>query len=155
MWATIPTTEFYIPEWQKDAEYVGFDEVNNLSKFVTALKGPGILAIKQTKEVDEVYNKIRNKVHETYVKIYKNIKKEISIKERIAITKKVINKYKPKYDKALNKFKITQTTNNQGILFYTKNTIFSEPKKDVPQFFISIMPETKENIEGLKKAWNR
>jgi hypothetical protein len=71
------------------------------------------------------------------------------------ISIKVNNEFRPKLAKALSKFKILQPTNNQGILFYTKSTLHSEPKMTGPRLFISIMPGTKANIEALDNSWNK
>ena len=76
-------------------------------------------------------------------------------KEKSEIYDKVNSEFRPKYVKALSKFKVLQTTNNQGILFYARTAIHSEPKKDVPRFFVSILPGTQANIEGLDNAWNK
>ncbi len=137
----------------KDGQYPGFTPEDNPSKFITVLKGPGTFAIKQTKEVDEIYKKT---IDAEYSKVDKLIgKKKLTDKEKMDISNKVNDEFRPKYAKALSKFKITQTTNNQAILFYTKSTLHSEPKMNGPRLFISIMPGTKANIEGLANAWNK
>jgi hypothetical protein len=56
--------------------------------------------------------------------------------------------------------KIIQVKNNQGVIFYAESggiggALHSEPKFDENRIFISILPGTKDNIEGLKKRWNR
>ena len=51
-----------------------------------------------------------------------------------------------------NKFKkqiITQSKYSQALVFYTKSTLHSEPKTDVPRLFVSIMPGSKAFIEGF------
>jgi hypothetical protein len=156
-WLTIRVTMldsyFDIPRWHKDGPFAGFTPEDNTSKFLTVLKGPGTLAIKQTKEVDEIFHKIKNAED---IKVIKLIgKKGITFKEKMDISIKVNNEFRPKYAKALSKFKVLQPTNNQAILFYTKSTLHSEPKMDAPRLFISILPGSKANIEGLDKAWNK
>ena len=156
-WLTIRVTLkepfFDIPRWHQDYAYRGFSPEDYASKFVTVLKGPGTLAIKQTKEVDEVYNKINKAEHTKILKLIN--KKGMTNKEKAEIYDKVNNEFRPKYVKALSKFKVLQPTNNQGILFYARTAIHSEPKKDVPRFFVSILPGTQANIEGLDNAWNK
>ena len=156
-WLTIrvsmPDSYFDIPRWHKDGSYAGFTPEDNSSKFLTVLKGPGTLAIKQTKEVDEIYKKT---LDAEYDKVNKLIgKKKLTDNEKMDISNKVNEEFRPKFAKAFGKFKVLQPANNQAILFYTKSTLHSEPKMTSPRLFISIMPGTKANIEGLDKAWNK
>jgi len=72
---------------------------------------------------------------------------------------KIHYKYRPIYADKLKNEKIIQVKNNQGLIFYANSggidgAIHSEPKIDDNRMFISILPGTKENIEGLKKRWN-
>ena len=150
---SMPDSYFDIPRWHKDGSYAGFTPEDNSSKFLTVLKGPGTLAIKQTKEVDEIYKKTLDAEYDKVEKIIST--KKLTDKEKMDISIKVNNEFRPKFAKALSKFKVLQPENNQAILFYTKSTLHSEPKIDGPRLFISIMPGTKANIEGLDNSWNK
>jgi hypothetical protein len=57
---TLPNSNYDIPRWHKDGQYPGFTPEDNPSKFITVLKGPGTFAIKQSKEVDEIYKKTKD-----------------------------------------------------------------------------------------------
>ena len=155
--ATLPNNLYDVPRWHKDGRF--FIKSNKASsKFVTVLKGPGTLFIKNTKNVSKIHNDITNKKHYETRQI-----KDYSIQEQI----KIDDKYRPIYVKKLKKAKIIQIKNNEGAIFYTgtvnriDNKVFitdgalhSEPQMDAPRLFISILPSSKKNIEELKQRWS-
>ena len=147
--ATIPTNEYDIPRWHKDGNFRGFDNSPDQSKFIIVLKGPGTLAIKQTKEVDEIFSNINQKELETRRSLYNKYKRDLTYKESNDIYDKVNKKFRPMYVKALSKFKILQPNKLQALVFHTQTTLHSEPKTDVPRLFVSIMPGSKAFIEGF------
>lgn len=134
-----------------DGGYIGFEDVD-VSKFITVIKGPGTLAIKQTKELDEIYYKIQDAEFSKVDKL--KGKKKLTDKENMNIYIKVNDEFRPKYAKAFSKFKVLQPKKNKVLVFYTRTTMHSEPKTDVPRLFISIMPGSKANIEGMDKPLN-
>ena len=154
--ATIPTHEFDIPRWHKDGGFSGFEDVD-VSKFVTVLKGPGTLAIKQNKEIDDIYDEMimkkRKLTRDLYEKALK-AKKVLSVDEEMKINIDAYEKIRKELYNKLKKQIITQSKYSQSLVFYTKSTLHSEPKTDVPRLFVSIMPGTKANIEGMDKPFN-
>ncbi len=143
---TTPTKSNNIPRWHHDGPFFG----NNIitSKFATVLKGPGTLLIKSTKKVSNIYNTIENASRE-------EMRKTNNYDNQI----KIHDKYRPIYAEKLKNEKIIQVKNNQGVIFYAESggiggALHSEPKFDENRIFISILPGTKDNIEGLKKRWN-
>lgn len=73
--ATLPNSTFDTPRWHKDGIYFfkenSFNEGENLiplkkddkiqSKFITVLKGPGTLFIKNNKKINNIYEEYKNK----------------------------------------------------------------------------------------------
>ena len=146
---TMPSNMFDTPRWHKDGTFFPPDmNEMGVSKFATALKGPGTLLIKSTKRINEIYNKCDEQE-------FNEMKLCTTMEERI----KIDDKYRPILAKKFSKEPIIQLKNNQGLVFFaaTPNDIgalHSEPKFDVPRMFISILPNTEENIIALKKSWN-
>jgi len=144
---TLPNDRFDKTRWHKDGKFFVKNKDDKTSKFATVLKGPGTLLLKSSKSINNKYRKIRSKrMLET---------KDKSEKEQEKINKK----YRAIYAKEFDTKKIIQPNNNQGVIFYTgfddvNGVIHSEPKMDEPRMFISIMPNTKENIEELYERWN-
>lgn len=144
---TTPLKEYYIPRWHQDGPFFGNDIIT--SKFATVLKGPGTLLIKSTKKVSNIYNTVQDASRE-------EMRKTNNQDDQI----KIHYKYRPIYADKLKNEKIIQVKNNQGLIFYANSggidgAIHSEPNFDDNRIFISILPGTKDNIESLKKRWNR
>ena len=157
-WMTIRVTlqhnEFDIPRWHKDGRFFKSDSIQ--SKFVTVLKGPGTLFIKESKKVNDIYDKHNNDILKSYIKH--------------KITTSLDDKIETKYRKILaNKFKKIkqhQLGPNQGLIFVNGNKnnnigfdennkliglMHSEPKNDTPRIFISILPGSETDIINLQK----
>ena len=141
---SLPNKNFKIPRWH-------FDGYKNQSKFVTVLKGPGTLIIKDTDI------KSRN----NYFDIQKKLWNEISEEEIKKKTTDELLRINDNHRKILaNKLKpdIDQPNNNQGLIFLTdigNNNkivgIHSEPDVNDKRVFISIMCGTKNFIMNLHK----
>jgi hypothetical protein len=139
--ATLPTDYFDEPRWHKDGIF--FVETGLGSyKFATTLIGPGTLIMKTNDKINKIYNNLQNKM--------------------------IKSDYDPKYRTILNKKlkdeKFKKLKNNDGIIFYTgdylndennNGVLHSEPKKDVPRLFISILPGTRDNIINLQERWKK
>jgi hypothetical protein len=141
----------------KDGSFAGFEDVD-VSKFVTVLKGPGTLAIKQNKEIDDIYDEMIMKKRKLVRNIYeKAVKanKVLSVDEEMKINIDAYEKIRKELYIKFKKQIISQPKKSQALVFYTKSTLHSEPKIDVPRLFISIMPGTKANVEGLANVWNK
>ena len=138
---TLPTTSYDDPRWHKDSNFFKDPNVES-TKFLTVLKGPGTLFIKKSKKVNELYYKILMEKFDKYKKLDISYNRETEEKYR----KLFINKFKD--------FKHNQVKTRDGLIFFTgthkdklKNGLLhSEPKKDVPRFFISILPGTESQI---------
>jgi hypothetical protein len=143
---TLATDDYNIKRWHKDAGKLFSQKRAYPYKFVTILKGPGTLFFKNSKQVNLIYenniknindavNKLENK------QLYNGDDDEITLKYR----KKLQNK--------LKNYKHKQLKNNEGLIFSIGDygTLHSEPKKDVPRFFISILPCTEIEINELIK----
>ena len=156
--ATTPTHEFDIPRWHKDgSNFAGYSGID-ISKFVTVLKGPGTLAIKQNKEIDDIYEEMKIKKRKFTRDLYekaKKAKKVLSFDEEMKINKDAYEKIRKELYIKLKKQKISQPKKSQVLVFHTETTLHSEPKTDVPRLFISIMPESKAFIEGLDSVYNK
>jgi hypothetical protein len=148
-WMTIrvslPHHYFDIPRWHKDGNFFNSETVQ--SKFVTILKGPGTLFIKESKKVNEIYNKNNEKIKKCYIKnkITKMLDNEIE------------NKYRKILAKKLKNVKQNQLGPTQGLIFLVGNNknkdliglMHSEPKNDTPRIFISILPGSETEIMDL------
>ena len=142
---TQPNNNFDIPRWHKDGLFFVNDNKQFNSKFVTTFKSNGTLFIRSTKKVNNIYNKFkdaRNAYHSNKTNIDTN--------------------YRSIFAKALEKEKIIQSKNDEGIIFFTGNekdkcALHSEPSfsnEKKPRLFISILPGSKINISELKKRFN-
>jgi len=145
-----PNKQFDIPRWHKDGTFFTGDKNEQSSvKFITTLKGPGTLLIKSTKKINKIYNEILEKKF-TEMSKYKTIQEKIKISDN----------FRPILAKKFSKEKYIQAKNNDGILFYTgiphdNAALHSEPKMDTSRIFISILPNSLENIKDLQKRWNK
>jgi len=144
---TLPNNLFDKTRWHKDSRFFIKNSDDKTTKFATVLKGPGTLLLKPTKSVNKTYRKIRDKLG--FERRGKSEKEQ----------EKINKKYRLIYAKEFDTKKIIQPNNNQGIIFYTgfddmNGAIHSEPMMDEPRMFISIMPNTKENIEELYEKLN-
>jgi len=145
-----PNKQFDIPRWHKDGTFFTGDKNEQSSvKFITTLKGPGTLLIKSTKKINKIYNEILKEQFEEMRK-YKTIQEKIKISDN----------FRPILAKKFSKEKYIQAKNNDGILFYTgiphdNAALHSEPKMDTSRIFISILPNSLENIKDLQKRWNK
>jgi len=147
---TLPHHEYDIPRWHKDGRFFNSDTVQ--TKFATVLKGPGTLFIKESKKVNEIYNKNNEEIRECYKKnkVTKMFDNEIE------------NKYRKILARKLKNVKHNQLEPNQGLIFLVgvnKNNdliglMHSEPKNDTPRIFISILPGLETEIMDLQKKWN-
>lgn len=163
-WLTIrvtqPNHDFDIPRWHKDGSYFLNDpDEKNSAKFAIALKGPGTLLIKKTKETINIFNETVKEERKEHLKYAQKNNFE-TMEEKIKLSIKISDKFRPIYAKNLAKQKVIKVLPNQGLVFYagfsTDNcAIHSEPKLDQPRMFISILPSTEINIKELKKRWNR
>ena len=154
---TQPNNMYDIPRWHKDGAML----VNNeMSKFITTLKGPGTLFIKSTKRLASMYNKINKLQMDEQGKYpYDNMRQDANnLKEQ----QKVGEKYRIIYAKKFKNEQIIQLDNNMGAIFFTgsdkdkdKAALHSEPKNTIPRMFISILPNSKENIEKIKEFSQR
>jgi len=145
-----PNKQFDIPRWHKDGTFFTGDKNEQSSvKFITTLKGPGTLLIKSTKKINKIYNEILEEQF-TEMRKYKTIQEKIKISDN----------FRPILAKKFSKEKYIQAKNNDGILFYTgiphdNAALHSEPKMDTSRIFISILPNSLENIKDLQKRWNK
>jgi hypothetical protein len=153
-WMTIrvslPHHDYDIPRWHKDGRFFKSDDVQ--SKFVTVLKGPGTLFIKESKKVNEIYNKNNEEIRECYKKnkVTKMFDNEIE------------NKYRKILAKKLKNVKQNQLAPKQGLIFLVGTDedynliglMHSEPKNDTPRIFISILPGSENEIMDLQKRWS-
>ncbi len=108
------------------------------------LRGDGTLLLNSTKKEEEYYLKMIQKRTKELSKIEKDSDKY----------NKVYESYRLKLSKKFKNSKITTLSNNEGLIFITHpgkffnfGAIHSEPVKDKPRLFISILPGTKEEIE--------
>ena len=156
---TQPTNSYDISRWHKDGKYFIDNDMKQLSmdsKFVTVLKGPGTLLIKSTKSINKIYKTINDKEREEKRNFpYNDTKNEYNL----VMQRKIGEKYRLIYAKRFDKKKIIQPTNNMSAILFSgddiiKGALHSEPKKDTPRMFISILPGSKKDIEELKKRWN-
>ena len=140
---TLPTNNYDIPRWHCDGPWLT-QNGQKQTKFVTILKGPGTLLMIDSK-------KIRKK----FIKIHKQQASEKRGKDPRA-QYEITQKYRPKFATELAKGSRIQLANDQGLIFtgtdgtdqYINNcSIHSEPVKDRPRFFISIVPGTQEQIQ--------
>ena len=145
---TLPNNKFDIPRWHKDGRYFRKSDKQS-PKFGTTLVGPGTLLIKNTKKIGKLFNHIRDLIFSDVNKLENK-----SISEMI----NVHDKYRPFYVKELDKMKIIQVKNNEGVIFYPQlnlksieGALHSEPKMDTPRIFISILPGSEIDINELKK----
>jgi hypothetical protein len=161
-WMTIrvslPDHKYDIPRWHKDGKFFKSDGV--LSKFVTVLKGPGTLFIKESKKVNDIYDKNNEEKDKSYIKN----------KVTTSLDDKIETKYRKILAKKFKKIKQYQLESNQGLIFvngYENNNIgfdknnnkliglmHSEPKNDTPRIFISILPGSQTEIMDLQKKRN-
>jgi len=153
----LPNNEFKIRRWHYDGIFFINNKNALQAKFVTVLKGPGTIFLKNEKAT-EIYNKL-----ETYIR-NKNKEKLIDKNTDIKTIIEIEKKYRPLYEKALKVIKEYQLKNNQGLIFITNSGnsdlvkhpfIHSEPNIDKPRFFISILPGSQEDIEALKLRWKK
>lgn len=139
---TLPTTAYDEPRWHKDANFFKNPNLES-TKFLTVLKGPGTLFIKKSKKVNELYYKI---LMEKFGEINK-----LGV---VGYNREIEEKYKKIFITKFKDFTHNQVKTRDGLIFFTgthidklKNGLLhSEPKKDVPRFFISILPGTESQI---------
>ncbi len=144
---TLPTDDYDEPRWHKDGNFFQ-NPIKDTSKFLTVLKGPGTLFIKKSKKVNEVFYKYFMKKREEYKKLGYGHNEEIE------------DKYKKIYVKEFKKCKHNQLKTKDGLIFFTGNyedefkngLLHSEPKKDVPRFFISILPGSETEINEYESS---
>jgi hypothetical protein len=145
---TMPTNAYDIPRWHKDGKFFK-NRKNYTSKFITILKGPGTLFIKNSKYMNDTYYKFLMKKKKEYEKL--NLKS----KEDILYNKEIEDKYKKIFVRKFKDLPKNQLATKQGLIFITGDhgnklnygLLHSEPKKVVPRFFISILPGTEDEIK--------
>jgi hypothetical protein len=136
IWITIRTTLksklFDIRRWHRDGSIFDYPHYS----FITTLIGPGTLFIKDTKEISKLYDK-------NNLEINNALKKSDNKQSYNAFDDDLSIRYRKKLANALKKFNYKQSKNNQGLIFKRgiDGLLHSEPKKDVPRFFILIMPD--------------
>ena len=154
----LPNDNYKMRRWHYDGTFFINNKDALQAKFVTILKGPGTMFLKNGKKASEIYDKIQEtERNEFRIFVNKNKNKNIDNKEKIKINIEYQEKYRPIYEKALKIIKESELKNNQGLIFITNHKnhfIHSEPNIDKPRFFISILPGSKENIEALAARWN-
>jgi len=99
--------------------------------------------------MNETYYKYLMKKRDEYNKLSLLNKKEIQF------NKEIEDKYRKLFIKKFKDLKKNQVKSRQGLIFITGDRVnkltdgllHSEPKKDVPRFFISILPGTESEIE--------
>jgi hypothetical protein len=154
----IHTNSYDIPRWHRDSPYyVGQEKP---SKFVTVLKGPGTILKDMTPENKEAYEAINAERNEKVINIpiryeedpirYKENREEFN-KE----LSKIDNSYKLKYVEALKDSETKQINNDEGLIFFAKEAMHSEPKVDRERIFISIIPLDKENLKNTQMCGNQ
>jgi hypothetical protein len=146
-----PTNAYDIPRWHKDGPY--YEGQENPSKFVTVLKGPGTLLKDMTPENKEAYDKIYLEKRE----LVKNIpvKYEENREEYLKELVKIDESLKLRYVEALKDSETKQINNNEGLIFFAKEAMHSEPKIDRERIFISILPMDEENIKNVPMCRNQ
>ena len=141
---TMPNNYFDISRWHKDGKFFK-NRIGFTSKFLTVLKGPGTLFIEKSKYMNEIYYKYLMKKRDEYNKL----------KEKISYSKEIEDKYRKLFIRKFKNLKINQLESNKGLIFMTgehvdkltDGLLHSEPKMDVPRFFMSILPGTESEIE--------
>ena len=133
---SIPNDMFRIPRWHRDGPY--FKIIT--SKFITTLVGPPTLYIDDIDSIN-IYNTIN--------KVEMEERKGKSFEEEI----KIDAYYRPIYADKIKKYK--QLGEEEGMILYPLGLIHSEPDITEPRLFLSILPGTFEQIEELKKRWNK
>jgi len=144
--ATLPSNEYDIPRWHKDGNFFN-DPDRNASKFITILKGPGTIFIKKSKKLNDIYYKYFIKKRNEYNK------------NKDDYDEKIENKYRKLYINKFKDFKQNQLKTRDGLIFFTgihkdkliNGLLHSEPKKDTPRLFISILPGTESEINELEE----
>lgn len=143
---TLPDHRYDIPRWHKDGNF--FKNPKTVTtKFLTVLKGPGTLFIKKSKYMNETYYKYQMEKLDEYHKLNSSNKEKIYSEIELKYRKIFIRKFKD--------LKKNQLKTRDGLIFVTGShdnnlkdgLLHSEPKKDVPRFFISILPGTESEIE--------
>ena len=146
---SLPNTDFNIPRWHYDGQFFLNNPDAIQAKFVTVLKGPGTLFLKNEKESNEIFQKIKLEKRKELIKIKNNNYQKMD---------EIDDKYRPIINKALNKFKKSELKNNQGLIFTVnmeKHFIHSEPCINEPRLFISILPGSREDIDELKLRFGK
>lgn len=146
---SLPNTDFNIPRWHYDGPFFLNNPDAIQAKFITIFKGPGTLFLKNEKESNEIFQKIKLEKRKELIKIKNNNYQKID---------EIDNKYRPIINEALNKFKKTELKNNEGLIFSVnmeKHFIHSEPCINEHRLFISILPGSREDIEELKLRFGK
>lgn len=146
---SLPNTNFDIPRWHYDGPFFLNNPDAIQAKFITVLKGPGTLFLKNEKESNEIFQKFKSEKRKELIKIKNNNYQKMD---------EIDDKYRPIINKALSKFKKSELKNNEGLIFSVnmdKHFIHSEPSINDPRLFISILPGSKEDIEELKLRFEK
>jgi hypothetical protein len=146
-----PTNRHDIPRWHKDGPY--YEGQEKLSKFVAVLKGPGTLLKDMTPENKEAYDKIFLERRELLKN--KQVKYEENREEYFKELTKIDDSLKPRYIEALKDSETKQINNDEGLIFFAKEAMHSEPKIDRERIFISILPMDEENIKNVSMCRNQ
>jgi hypothetical protein len=142
---TLPTKEYDIKRWHCDGNYFRVSNRNDLFKFVTILQGPGTFFLKTTPKQRDIFLSIYN---EEWKK-----SKERNSESNIHPDKDMV--YRKALETKLEGLVIQAEKYQAAIFMSSVNTrttcgIHSEPPKDVPRMFLSIVPCTKEEAENHK-----
>ena len=144
--ATLPNNIFDIPRWHKDNRDFG-ESITKVPSFVTVLKGPGTLLIKNTKKVSTIYNDTLKKIN---IECRKIDNKNLPFNKAFLELAKINIEHRLLLAKNLKTIKIIQIKNNEGVIFYP-SALHSEPKIDTPRISIFILPVNETNVEMLKQ----
>ena len=150
----LPDPYFDIHRWHCDGAWLEYENKKQ-TKFVTVLKGPGTLLLENNKESRQIYIDIEKQRSDELKENTKNMTQSESFK--LQLSKEFREKYRLLLAAALKDANKIQINNDQGLIFtgvddngfktHVQNcTIHSEPVKDSPRIFISIVPGTKEQM---------
>jgi hypothetical protein len=153
--ATLPINSFDIKRWHCDGSYFAdfekpYQRRPDLFKFVTILQGPGTFFLKTTPKERLLYNSIEkeefenSKVREPDTKF--RASRDMKYREALDSRIEGIRVQAEKYQAAI----FISTIDERNIC-----GIHSEPPKNIPRMFLSIVPCTKEETEMHKNINNK
>jgi hypothetical protein len=115
---SLPNTNFNIPRWHYDGPFFLNNPDAIRAKFIAILKGPGTLFLKNEKESNEIFQKIKLEKRKELIKIKNNNYQKIDgvfcklqtpavphSGQALLRAAEIDDKYRPIINKALSKFK--------------------------------------------------